>query len=85
MGMRINGNATDGSVNAAALGLLRLRFLRFAFHAFLDAHIPEFAGFEDFAAFQALEELRIFFPAYYLYARVFAGALAGVLRLGERL
>jgi len=62
-----------------------LRFLGFAFGAFLDAHVLEFAGFEDFAALKAFHELGVLFAAHDLHARVFARLLAGVLRMRERL
>jgi hypothetical protein len=62
-----------------------LRFLGLALSAFLDAHVPEFAGFEDLAALQALHKLGVLFAAYDLHARMFARLLAGVLRVRERL
>ena len=52
---------------------------------FLDAHVFQFAGLEDFATLQAFHEFRIFFAAHDLHARVLAGLLAGVLRLRKRL
>jgi hypothetical protein len=64
------------------------RFLGFAFGAlgaFFDAHVLEFAGLEDFATFEALQEFRIFFAAHDLHARVLARLLACVLRMRERL
>lgn len=66
----------------------RSGFLGLAFGAlgaFFDAHIFEFAGLEDFAAFEAFQEFRIFFAAHDLHARMFARLLACVLRLRERL
>jgi hypothetical protein len=65
--------------------MVTLGLLRFAFDALFNAHVFEFAGLEDFAALQALQEFGIFFTAYDLHARMFAGALAGVWRLRGRL
>jgi hypothetical protein len=48
-----------------------LAFLRSLF----DIHILEFAGLEDFAAFLALDELRILVPANDLHARMLARLL----------
>ena len=46
-----------------------------------EVHILEFAGFEDFAAFLALDEFRLFVAAYDLHAGMLAGlALHYVLR-----
>ena len=61
-----------------------LRFLGFAFDVLLDAHVPEFAGLENFAALQAFHKLSIFVAAHNLHARMLAG-LVRVFRLGERL
>jgi hypothetical protein len=49
----------------SALGLI--------FHS----HIVEFAGFKDFAAFQALDELGLFVAAHQLHARMLARSLVG--------
>jgi hypothetical protein len=62
-----------------------LRFLGFAFGAFFDAHVLEFARLEDFAALEALDELGVFIAAHDLHARVLARLLSCVLRMGERL
>ena len=62
-----------------------LRLLRLAFGSFLDAHILELAGFEDFATLEAFHKLRVFFAAHDLHARMLAGLLGGVLGLRERL
>ncbi len=62
-----------------------LRFLSFAFGAFLDAHILEFAGLENLTALKTFDELRVFIAAHDLHARVLARLLAGVLRMRERL
>jgi len=59
--------------------------LRFVFGAFLDAHVFEFAGFEDFAAFQTLYELGIFIAADNLHTGVLAWLLLDVLGLRGRL
>ena len=48
-----------------------------------DIHVLEFAGFENLAAFFALDEFRIFIPADNLYARVLAGWLR-ITALGGR-
>jgi hypothetical protein len=37
---------------------------------FLDVHVPEFAGLEDFTAFEAFNEFGIFIAGYDLYTRV---------------
>ncbi len=51
------------------------------FDSLFEAHILEFAGFEDFAAFLALDEFRLFVAAYDLHAGMLAGlALHYVLR-----
>ena len=62
-----------------------LRLLGFVFSFFLDAHVFEFAGLEDFAALEALHELSVFIAADDLHARMFARFLARVLRMRERL
>src|ERR1700722_2680628 len=49
-----------------------LRFLGFALGTFLDAHVLEFAGFEDFAALEAFYELGVLVAAHDLHAWVFA-------------
>ncbi len=59
--------------------------MSFAFDALFDAHVLEFAGFEDLAAFQTLNEFGIFVAADDLHARVLAGLIAHVFRLGQRL
>ena len=60
--------------------------LRFAlFNPLFDIHVLEFAGFEDFAAFLALDELRIFIAADDLHARMLAGLVhICALRRGGR-
>ncbi|MFZ0417876.1 MAG: hypothetical protein WAM04_07210 [Candidatus Sulfotelmatobacter sp.] len=68
----------------ADLGL-GLGFLGFAFDALFDTHIPQFAGFEDFAALKAFHELGIFVAADDLHTWVLARLLIRVFRLGERL
>jgi hypothetical protein len=65
--------------------LRALRFLGFALGTFFDAHVLEFAGFEDFAALKAFHELGVFLAAHDLHARVLARLLPGVLRMRERL
>lgn len=62
-----------------------LGFLSFAFGAFFDAHVLQFAGLENFAALEALHEFSVLIAAYDLHARVFAGLLIRILRLEERL
>jgi hypothetical protein len=62
-----------------------LRFLDFAFSAFFDAHVLEFAGLEDFAAFETFHELGVFIAAHDLHPRMLARLLPGVLRVRERL
>jgi hypothetical protein len=46
-----------------------------ALGAILDAHVLEFAVFEDFAAFQAFDKFSVFVPAHDLHARVLARLL----------
>ena len=55
------------------LRVFDLRLLSFAFGALFDAHIPEFAGFEDLAALEAFHKLSVLIAAHNLHARVFAG------------
>ena len=58
--------------------------MRLFVDAFFDAHVFEFAGFEDLAAFEALDEFGIFVTADDLNARMLT-RLAGLLRLRGRL
>jgi len=44
----------------------------FALGSLFDTHIFEFAGFKDFAAFQAFHELGVFFAAHDLHAGMLA-------------
>ena len=48
-----------------------------SFGAFFDAHVLEFAGLENLAALQALDEFGVFVAAHNLHARVFARFLVG--------
>jgi hypothetical protein len=67
-------------------GLRALGFLGFfAFGAFLDTHVLEFAGLEDLATLKTFDELGVFITAYDLHARVLARLLASALRMRERL
>lgn len=59
-------------------------FFSFIFHAFFDAHVFEFAGFKDLAAFQTFQELGIFIAANHLDAWMLAWRFC-VLWLGGRL
>ena len=59
------------------------RFLGFAFDAFLNAHVLEFAGLENFAALQALHEFGVLIAAYDLHTGVLAGQAFWVGRLGK--
>jgi hypothetical protein len=62
-----------------------LSFFGFVRGAFLDAHISEFAGFEDFAAFEAFHELGVLVTAYNLHAWMFARLFVRVVRVRKRL
>jgi hypothetical protein len=66
-------------------GTCALQLFGFALGAFLDAHVLEFAGFENFTALETLHEFSVFVAAHDLHARMFAGLLGGVLRLRKRL
>ena len=52
-----------------------LRCFDFVLDAFLDAHVLEFARFEDFAALKAFHEFGVFVAAYNLHAWMFARLL----------
>jgi len=66
----------------AGLGL-GLRFLGFAVDALFDTHVPQFAGFEDFAALKAFHELGIFVAADDLHTRVLARLVIRGLSAGR--
>jgi len=51
------------------------RLLRFAFGALFDAHVPQFAGFEDLTALKAFHKFSVLIAAHDLDARVFAGLI----------
>jgi hypothetical protein len=72
-----------GSKSEQRSGNLRSPFLQLGF---FDIHVSEFAGFEDFAALQALDEFGIFFAGHDLDTRVLARRhgilLRGFLRTG---
>jgi hypothetical protein len=59
-------------------------FLSFLLHAFLNAHVFELAGFENLAAFEALDKFGVFVAADNLHARMLA-RLSWFLRVRERL
>jgi len=59
-------------------------FLSFFFHAFFNAHVFEFAGLENLAALEALDEFGFLIATDNLNARMLAG-LSWFLRRRERL